>query len=250
MLNTLALEIWRSRLECSSHRLTEPAEGDVAGFRLWPNPDIGITVAFYEDVTLKIPYRQRFFLCEAEPEPVFRAMGCPEPHRARWLELLSQQRPGYWWDFLAGPGAWLLTRLTRFREVVAWSNRGLPWDMLAGPCSRDYGLVVPTEASPFFEPTDGPEASQPRLLEVQDERFADAVTACVLFASVYMQDCYLASVDAAEVYLAHHHDKIVISIPDPVIRGQVLQEIIEAPWLFDDVSGFASSMDDDDDPDE
>jgi len=93
----------------------------------------------------------------------------------------------------------------------------------------------------------GPEACQPRLLAVDDGRFADAVAACLLFASVGMQDCYLADAGAAEVYLAHHHDQIVVSIPDVSARENLLKEDPEAGWLFAEVSGFASSTDDDED---
>jgi hypothetical protein len=132
------------------------------------------------DVVLYPEYRQRFFLCEPEPERVFRVC----PHRTRWPKLVSRQPPGYWQD-----------------------------------------------------------------LPVQDSRFADAVAACVLFASVGMHDCYLADADAAEVYLAHHHDKVVVSIPDAAARGGLLRELEDAAWLFTDVSGYGSSLDEEDEED-
>jgi hypothetical protein len=93
----------------------------------------------------------------------------------------------------------------------------------------------------------GPEACQPRLLAVDDGRFADAVAACLLFASVGMQDCYLADAGAAVVYLAYHHDQIVVSIPDVSARENLLKQLQDAAWLFADVSGFASLTDDDED---
>jgi hypothetical protein len=171
-------------------------------------------------------------------------MGCPEPHCSRWLELLSEQPDGYWRDFLAGPGSWLLCRLSRFQGVVAWSDRGLPWTGLDNDTHRSWGMKVPSRAAPFFAPSDGPEASQPRLLLVEDWRFADAVAACVLFGSVGMRDCYLADLDATEVYLAHHHDKIVVSIPATGVRKELHRDLKGAAWLFSDVSGYGSSMND------
>ena len=81
------------------HRVQET----VTFFPLWPHPEMIITVAVEPDPTLLPAPRQRFFLCQPESEQVFRVLGCPEPHRTRWLELASEQAPG-WQDFLAGPG--------------------------------------------------------------------------------------------------------------------------------------------------
>jgi hypothetical protein len=172
-------------------------------------------------------------------------MDCPRPHRDRWVELLAVQSEGYWRDFLAGPGSWLLSRLARFHEVVAWADRGLPWDLLDRTINQDWGVVTPVEAMRFFA-ADGPEASVPRRLSVDEERFADAVAACVLFASVGYRDCYLADNDAADVYLVHHHEKVVVSLPDGGAREELLNELRGAPWLFNDVSGYPSAMDDED----
>jgi hypothetical protein len=237
--------VWCARLEARGHGVIDDGQS-VTGFTLWPDAATIITVAVEPDPTLYRQFRQRFFLCEPEPEQVFRVMGCPEAHRGRWLEVVSRQPPGYWRDFLAGPGSWLLSRLARFRRVVTWSDRGLPWDALDCPIHRSWGMEVPAAAT-FFAPSNGPEASRPRLLCVEDGRFADAVAACILFASsASNRDCYLADADAAEVYLAHHHEKVVISIPDAGTRGILLRELEEAGWLFRDVSGYASSIDEPD----
>jgi hypothetical protein len=245
----LTLDSWRSRLEGRGHRVTEPARETVTGFTLWPDPGVIVTVAVEPDPTLRPQYRQQFFVLEPEPEQVFRVLGCPRPHRTRWLELVSLQAPGYWQECLAGPGSWLLSRLSRFRQVVVWADRGLPWDVLDCPTHRGWGMAVPAEAAPLFAATAGVEASQPRLLCVEEGRFADAVAACMLFASVGMRDCYLADEAGAEVYLAHHHDKVVVSVPDAGARSGLLRDLDEAPWLFSDVSGYGASPDDEDDQD-
>jgi hypothetical protein len=69
----------------------------------------------------------------------------------------------------------------------------------------------------------------------------------VLVASVGMHDCYLADSAGAEVYLAHHHDQVIVSIPDGEARDALLRDLVGAPWVFPDVSGFGSSIDEDDD---
>ena len=70
------------------------------------------------------------------------------------------------------------------------------------------------------------------------------MAACFLFASVGLRDCYLADAEGSEVYLAHHHDKVVVSIPDAVAWKALVQEITDAAWLFEDVSGYDSEADD------
>jgi hypothetical protein len=247
MAEGLTLAAWRTRLEARGHHITEPTWPTVMGFTLYPDADTVITVGVEPDATLYRQYRQRFFVVEPEPEQVFRVTGCPELPRGRWLDLVACQPPGCWQDFLAGPGSWLLSRLSRFGRIVAWSDRGLPWDELDCPDYRTWGLEVPARATDFFASSDGPEASRPRLLSVEDERFADAVAACVLFALPCLRDCYLADEEASEVYLVHHHEKVVVSIPDAGARERLLRELREAAWLFRDVSGYGSSIDEADD---
>jgi hypothetical protein len=247
----LSLETWRQQLAHRGHLITAPDQTGVTTFGLCPGPDTIITVAVDPDVTLRTQYRQRYFLCACEPERVFRLAGCPEPHRSRWLDLLARQPEGYWHDFLAGPGAWTLARLTRFREVIAWSERGLDWPGLDDPTHRQWGLDVPSAAAPFFSAAArGPEVYRPHLFASGDEHFADVVAACFLFASVGTRDCYLADAEGMEVYRAHHHDKVVVSIPDGEVRDAVVREITEAAWLFEDVSGYVFSGDEDQGPDD
>src|SRR5207248_10943185 len=126
-----------------------------------------IWVAVEPDEALLREWRQRFFLCEPDPEQVLRVLGCPEPHRERWLQLVDGQPPGHWRDFLAGPGSWLLSRLARFRGVIAWSDRGLRWDALDCPNHRSWGMAAPPEAARFFAASE-PESQFPRRIPVRD----------------------------------------------------------------------------------
>ena len=48
----------------------------------------------------------------------------------------------------------------------------------------------------------------------------------------------LADAEATEVYFAHHHDKVVISVPDPMARQQLLKVLTENHELYKDISGF------------
>jgi hypothetical protein len=210
MTDELTLAAWLERLKERGYPVHEPDWGTMPRIVVCPHEDIGVT-----------------------PEQVFRMTGCPEPHRSRWLWLVSRQPPGYYQDFMAGPGSWLLSRLARSRRVVAWSDRGLPWDGLDAPLHREWGMDVPSEAAPFFAPTAGPESTGPRLLSVEDGFFADAVAACILFASVGLRDCYLADTDGTEVYLAHHHDQVEVFVPDAGKAERLLGEMEGMGRLFD-----------------
>src|SRR5947208_3242547 len=145
MFKVLAYDVWRTRLERQGHRVSEPDWEAATGFTLWPDRDSIVTVAVEPDATMYPEYRERFYRCEPAADWVFCVIGCPKQHKSRWLELVSRQPPGYWHDFLAGPGSWVLSRLARFREVVVWANRGLSWDGLDNPTHRDWGMEVPAE---------------------------------------------------------------------------------------------------------
>jgi hypothetical protein len=240
----LPLDVWRTRLENRGHRITEPERTTLTGFTLWPDLDTIIVVAVEPDETQRPRSGQRYFLCAPEPEQVFRVASCPEPSRNRWLELVSQQPAGYWQDFLAGPGSWVLSRLARFDEVVAWSDNGLEWPMLDNSTHRFWGVEIPAEAAPLFCAPDRSEKQGLVTFRTDDERFADAVAACLLFASVALRDCYLADLSGAEVYLAHHHDKVMVSVPGAGAREELLAGLRKAPWLFTDVSGYTAPSDD------
>jgi hypothetical protein len=54
-------------------------------------------------------------------------------------------------------------------------------------------------------------------------------------------------VAGTEVYLAHHHDKVVVSVPDGREREELVQRLARESWLFTDVSGYGSTMDGEDD---
>lgn len=126
--------------------------------------------------------------------------------------------------------AWLLARLHGGHWLVVGllpPHRRLVVPRTALDCStrRSWGMVVPLAAAPFF----AQEAFRPHLLPVDGDHFADAVAACVLFA----RDCYLADVEAAEVYLAHHHDQVEVFIPDPASRERLFRELQETGVPFD-----------------
>jgi hypothetical protein len=63
------------------------------------------------------------------------------------------------------------------------------------------------------------------------------------------ENFYVSDEAAAEVYLMHHHDKVVVSVPDPAARQQLLVELDRLADIFEDRSGYGTSEDADNDPD-
>jgi hypothetical protein len=218
MAPPLTLADWRATLATHGHRIEGPDDG-LTWFRISPDVDEIVTVAVATDLTRRRPYRQRYFLCNCEgPVQILRAMRCPKPAADRWLSRLPLTSAGDTRDFLSGPGAWLLSRLARFPQMVAWASS--------------------ERAAATLGATAGFPAGIPHVFDTADERFPDAVSIWLRQASRSWLDCCLASGDGSEVYLAHPHDKIVVSLPDVDAWEALLAELDGAPHLFADASGY------------
>jgi hypothetical protein len=225
MSEELTITDWRTRLERKGHRILDtslewPADSilnvDPAslprriGWELLPGPETIVTVANEDDGDPST------FECKPDARLCFRLFECPEGYRSHWLELVDQQPPGgYWQDFLAGPGAWLLCRLARFNKIVVWADTDL-WD--GG--YQEWGIHVLNPTRPFSTTSN---SSQPYVVGTDEERFVDVVAAWLSNASNGAKECYMANLEATEAYLAHHHDKIVASIPDAETRRALLK---------------------------
>ena len=146
-------------------------------------------------------------------------------------------------DLMYGPLRWLLPRLKRFNQVLFWPERGFQ-----GPDGCGFlNYLLP----------DGPRIDEAPcikqwLLESVDE--PDAVGAAVLDLSIPL-DCnvvweaadlvarmsynmYFGDGAAREVYLVHHHDKVVISIPDKCERDNLIRELSDDKAVFVDRSDY------------
>jgi hypothetical protein len=150
---------------------------------------------------------------------------------------------GYWRDFMAGPGSWTLSRLVHFRHVVACGESGMAWEWLNNPLYSSLRLVVPEDAASLLS---GPPDSL-RTLSTDNSRFADAVATCLMLASIALAECYLADQEGSEVYLLHHHDMVVASVPVFQTREEMVRELNEATDVFTDASGSGYPIDDEED---
>ncbi len=181
------------------------------------------------------------FECVPEAEKVFQVVSCPEPVKIRWLEIVKELAPrpeADYYEYLAGPGSWLLTRLVCFQEIVLWSSRGLGPYSIDDPNKNGWGVKFSPEAAPFFPNDNGLNSLCPRRFSVLDVNFPDVVAACFPLAFDSHQGCFLSDIGGTEVYWVHSDEVIAVSIPDPKSRIKLIQELEQAPWPFHNVSGF------------
>lgn len=218
-----------------------------AGSDLWPSPDSIVTVALNLDPTLRPPYRQRYFACllesEANPVPViqFEAdFAVPSP-----FETIAAGHPVAE-GFMTGPFRWLLNRLSRCRHLLLW------------PSGRDHKSGDSAFASAQLL-DDCPELGRclcsaglseaevgAVVLDLAEQTDCRMLWKVASYVAQSFQDFYVASLEGTEVYLMHHHDKVVISVPDPAARQALLRELIDRSNVMEDCSGYSSPIDDDD----
>jgi hypothetical protein len=240
MTKAIRFDSWEALLKSQGHdlRIEFPAP---AAVRL--DPDRIITVTLEACVAVFPRFRQRYFICP-DPEQVLPSLSCPEPHRLRWNELISQQTMSYWRDFLSGPGSWLLTRLARFEHVVFWSDRGWTWPGVDDASYRPSGMQVPENGAAFFSSLSQTPLG-PRQSAVRRNDFPDILAACILLVNYSGQDCWVADTEAREVYLVNNDEMVIVSIPERARREQLLRELDQPRSPLKNVSGFAGSVDDD-----
>src|SRR5262249_38735552 len=186
--------------------------------------------------------RRRYFACSPDAGKILERGGCPNVLGRYLLTFLEQlgQGQGCYYDFLAGPGAWALARLGQCDRVLVWlaDFPGRPW-WSAEELARTAGHLQAPLPFPSLLPGAGT-SSRPRafLVPTQGEAFAELFVACALMASWDSRDCFIASASGEQVVLLHHHDKVIVSIPDRTSRPQTLRDLRNNPDLFEDVSGY------------
>jgi hypothetical protein len=225
MYEVVPSDAWQARLEDRGHLLAVSDSEGVRSLSLEFPSSTTIVVASADNDAQHLAYQKHLFVCKAAAEQILRQMDCPQPYQSRWLDLMSQQPPSYWRDFLEGPGTWTLTRLLRFDEIVLWSNRDFDWDGVDDPLHRAWGMQVPANAKPFFPASGSLDARRACMINVHQEYFADVVVACFLLANVGLRDCYIADAGGKEAYLAVNDEMVCVSTPDAITRQELLQDL-------------------------
>jgi hypothetical protein len=201
-------------------------------------------MALEADPVLRKEYRLRFFLCEPNAETILVRGNCPHDLRRFWVELLSSLTPDHERNLLAGPASWALTRLSSHERILLWAEREPPWSQYYVHDLRSkYNTIINSASSvvPFGEGG----SLTAFVLSPQGDSFVNVLAACFLLTSRSCHNCFIADEGCAEVYQIHHHDKVVASLPDTDSREEALQHLTLNSDIYTDISGYASTIDDD-----
>jgi hypothetical protein len=218
-----------------------PAETDEPLIDVRPSPETYLTVALEIDWTLKPAYRERYFACvrSAEDEPVL--VHAPAFALAEPFATAAERAPDNNY-FVMGPVRWLLVRIRCFEHVWIWPRGGF--------CDRDkLGFLLqvlggeridqaPHWARWFQRYAPDPARVSAALLHLSDLDDCQALWEAANLVGGPGYDFFLSDVHGREVYLMHHHDKLVISIPNAIARQQLLEALAGLGGMLEDCSGY------------
>jgi hypothetical protein len=212
-----------------------------------PPADIHITIGANLDPTLKPAHRERYYCCLlfSEEEPFAAIRDDPDFLLPPYFQDAETDQPGDG-ALIEGPFRWLLEQLLQFERVLLWPAA-------RNPSSEPTGFDQPhlLDDLPRLRarlPTDSKALADVGVVVLdlaiaEDCRLLWEVANLVSSSS---EDWYVSDADCLEVYLMHHHDKVVVSIPDKDRRDEVLLELDDLSDLIEDCSGYGSAWDDED----
>ncbi len=208
-----------------------------------PPPEIRVTVAVEPDPVLYPEYRNRYFAFRAEDEdepllPCDAYFPLPEAFK---MAAVHDPAVG---DLMAGPVRWLLHRLARFLRIMLWPMSTSLTYTSSGWLPEVFGHIPELRQ---LHPQACPpgEAAGAILLDQKNPADAQILWSVANHVSQTGDDYFVSDLDATEVYLLHHHDEIVVSIPNPETRNRLLDKLIGWSDVLNDYSGYISATDND-----
>jgi hypothetical protein len=234
----LPIEELRTLLLSRGHRLQEP--DDIPGhLTIDPPEDVYLTVALQPDVVLFRLWRERYYLCKPDSRSILATANVPEDFQRRWESMLKGVMPGQPRAVIAGLATWTVTRLIRCDRVYVWPDKpfGLYEFYRDIACEQVSGALGSTVGSgPLRRHLDADPLVKAAVLDPKDPDFPFLIANYFLFSSQNFVEIYFTADDGSEVFQMHHHDKVVVSIPDATTRSALLAELSSNPALFTDAS--------------
>lgn len=241
---TISFGELRQRLRDARQPIQDDDE-DPNSTYVWPTPETIVTFGENIDETLATKYRQRYFVdylkSREHPVSVLRsepAFALPEPIRR---ELETNGNPDLHL-FLDGAGRWFCRRLARFDSVLLWPGYRDPRSgrSLFDPDEK------PLSALRAALPSDPAEQAEfgAVVLDLNHDPNWLAVWQAVVLVSGSFSDLFVSDAHCREVYLLHHHDKVVVSIPDDATREEMVADLKRWSDLIEDCSNYVSDWDD------
>ncbi|MBO0699321.1 MAG: hypothetical protein J2P46_13070 [Zavarzinella sp.] len=209
-----------------------------------PPAETYLTVGLDADGSLKPAYRDRYFAClrDADDEPLI--LRAPAFALEGPFAIAAERDPGNNY-FVMGPVRWLLARVRRFERALLWPRGGFRGDDGLGfipTTSRGEPIdPAPRLASWFRRYVPEPARVAAAVLDLSAVADCQVVWEAANLVGVGTYDFFLAEPAGREVYQLHHHDKVVVSIPDAPARRDLLSELARQTDIFEDCSGYRSS---------
>jgi hypothetical protein len=223
-------------------RSVEPADDPID---VSPPPETYLTVGLDADGALKPAYRDRYFACRFDDDDSVIL-------HARAYSLggaLAEAAAGDLGNnyFVLGPFRWLLARIHRFERALLWPKGGFRADdglgFLLTTGGGDRIDHAPYLARWFRDHTPDPAQAAAIVLDLSDRADCQAIWEAANLVGVHGYDFFLSDPNGREVYQLHHHDKVVVSIPDGPARRELLTELAEQSDVFEDCSDYWSTAD-------
>jgi hypothetical protein len=224
----------RALLLEQGHRLGDP-DNRPGSLSIEPPEDVYLTIALKADVVLYRRWRERYFLCKPDAGVILDSSSVTDDFRRRWMAMIDGVMAGLPRDVIAGLATWTASRLLRFHRVFAWADKrvGLYQDYRGKACEEVSESLGSTIGPGLLRRHLDAEASAvAAVLETNNPEFPFLIATYFLFASQnFLEICFTVE-DGSEVYTMHHHDKVIVSIPDPVNRLALVAELSSNPAHF------------------
>jgi len=232
-------------LKAAGHTLSSSAPTDEP-INVSPPPETYLTVGLDADGALKPAYRDRYFACRrnADDDPVILHVPVFDLDGALAVAAAADPRNNY---FVLGPFRWLLARVRRMGRVLLWPKGGFHGDDGLGFLLTTSGgerlNQAPHLARWFREHAPNSGEVVAIVLDLADPTDCQVIWEAANLVGVDCYDFFLADPAGREVYQLHHHDKVVVSIPNGQARRALLEELAGLPDVFEDCSGYRSTAD-------
>ena len=234
MTSSILIDELKDKLESTGHCLVETKAGGVG---VWTPPEARITVAVYPDATLHDPNPPNYFLCAPDARAILDNSQLTSDTRETWYSILNRFGGIELYDLLAGPATWALLRLSRYEQLIVWTN-GSRWKKDKDKEREDEYLEMvtslgsPVQFKPWYTHLSKYTDECAYILPTRNDAFLNTFAAYILLCSRNFREISFTEPSFSEVYEVHHHDKVTASIPDVYQRSELLDSISGQPHLF------------------
>jgi hypothetical protein len=238
----LSREELRRRLQQQGHSTWLDVEVQGNTTDILPSPDIIITIALDTDATLRTACRERYYVCAKDE--------CGEPllyQDARFilpscfLSASALEPPSG--DFMLGPMPWLFVRLVQLSKILLWPNdkyRQLDGSWCFQYWEQDQVQLIQQR---FRSAKHNSSSTGAMILDLEEPVDSHIVWQVANYVARSSRDFFVSDLECREVYVLHHHDQVVISIPDSLRRDSLIHELNQQSHVLTDLSGYTSSTD-------